>query len=128
MNYHIKVLRGVDRGNYVIMITRGSVGIFEFEQIIDKVVDATGPLLDCKVLVDFQDSIFKFLPPDITEFVVRFDFKKWPHNNKIAFVSSPEMEQYRHLAMLIEGLLQMKLEVGVFYDMRDAINWLAAIR
>jgi hypothetical protein len=127
MNCHIKVLRGVDRGNYAIMITRGPVGVVEFEQILDKVVDATGPLLDCKVLVDFQDSIFQFLSSDINEFAVRFDPEKWPHNKKVAFVLSSEIDQ-RHLAMLGEALLQMKLEFRVFYDMRDAINWLAGIR
>ncbi len=69
MNHQIKVLRGLDRGDYIIMITRGAVDITGFEQILDKVIDATGPLLDCKILVDFQDSIFQFLPSDITNFL-----------------------------------------------------------
>jgi hypothetical protein len=124
MNYQIKVLRGLDRGDYIIMITRGAVDITGFEQILDKVIDATGPLLDCKILVDFQDSMFQFLPSDITEFLARFDSKRWPHNNKIAFISSPKREQYRGLAMLGEGLVKMKLEVGIFYEMREAIDWL----
>lgn len=106
------------------MITRGAVDITGFKQILDKVIDATGPLLDCKILVDFQDSIFQFLPSDITEFLARFDSKRWPHNNKIAFISSPKREQYRGLAMLGEGLVKMKLEVGIFYEMREAIDWL----
>lgn len=128
MNYQIKVLRGLDRGDYVIMLARGAVDIAGFEQILDKVIDATEPLLDCKVLVDFQDSIFQFLPPDITEFLVWLELKRWPHNSKIAFISSPKREQYRDLVMLGEGLLKMKLDVGVFYDMREAIDWLSGTR
>lgn len=63
MNYQFKVLRGLDRGDYVIMLAHGAVDIAGFEQILDKVIDESGPLLDCKVLVDFQDSIFSVFPP-----------------------------------------------------------------
>lgn len=128
MNYQFKVLRGLDRGDYVIMLVRGAVDIAGFEQILDKVIDESGPLPDCKVLVDFQDSIVQFLPSDIAEFFVRFDPKRWPHNNKIAFISAPEGEQFRDLAMLGEGFFKMKLEVGVFYNTREAIDWLSGTR
>jgi hypothetical protein len=125
MNYQFKVLRGLDRGNYVIMLARGAVDIAGFEQILDKVIDESGPLLDCKVLVDFQDSIFQFFPPDIAEFLARFDPKRWPHSSKIAFISSPERDQFRSLAMLGDGFLKMKLAVGIFYNTREAIDWLS---
>jgi hypothetical protein len=128
MNYQVKVLRGLDRGDYVIMLARGGVDIAGLEQILARVTDESRHLLDCKVLVDFQDSVFQFLPSEITEFLARFDTKRWPHDNKIAFISSPEGEQYRDLAMLGECLLKMKLEVGVFYDMREAIDWLSSAR
>ena len=128
MNYQINVLRGLDRGDYVIMLARGGVRIAGFEQILAKIIDATESLIDCKVLVDFQDSVFQFLPSDVTEFLGRFDLKRWPHNTKIAFISAPDEEQYRHLAILGEGLLKIKLEVGVFYEMREAIDWLSGTR
>jgi hypothetical protein len=128
MNYQFKVLRGLDRGDYVIMLARGAVDIGGFEQILDKVIDESGPLLDCKVLVDFQDSIFQFSPPDIAEFLARFDPKRWPHSSKIAFISSPEGDQFRSLAMLGEGLLKMKFEAGVFYELREGIDWLSGTR
>jgi hypothetical protein len=128
MNYQFKVLQGLDRGDYVIMLVRGAVDIAGFEQILDKVIAESGPLQDCKVLVDFQDSIFQFLPSDIAEFLVGFNPKRWPHNNKIALISSPEGPQFRALAILGEGLLKMKFEVGVFYEMREAIDWLSGIR
>jgi hypothetical protein len=125
MNYQFKVLRGLDRGDYVIMLARGAVDSGGFEQILDKVIDESGPLLDCKVLVDFQDSIFQFSPPDIAEFLARFDPKRWPHSSKIAFISSPEGDQFRSLAMLGDGFLRMKLAVGIFYNTREAIDWLS---
>jgi hypothetical protein len=128
MNYRIKVLRGLDRGNFAIIITRGQVDLAGFERILDEVIDSTRTLLDCKVLLDFQDSTLEFLPSDVANFLVRFDFEKWPHSNKIALVSSPEMQQFGQLACLADGLVRMKLEVGSFYNTRDAIDWLAGIR
>jgi hypothetical protein len=128
MNYRIKVLRGLDRGNFAIIITRGQVDLAGFERILDEVIDSTRTLLDCKVLLDFQDSTLQFRPSDVANFLVRFEFEKWPHSNKIALVSSPEMQQFGQLACLAEGLVRMKLEVGSFYNTRDAIDWLAGIR
>jgi hypothetical protein len=128
MNYRIKVLRGLDRGNFAIIITRGQVDLAGFERILDEVIDSTRTLLDCKVLLDFQDSTLEFLPSDVANFLVRFEFEKWPHSNKIALVSSPEMQQFGQLACLADGLVRMKLEVGSFYTTRDAIDWLAGIR
>jgi hypothetical protein len=128
MNYRIKVLRGLDRGNFAIIITRGQVDLAGFERILDEVLDSTRTLLDCKVLLDFQDSTLEFLPSDVANFLVRFEFEEWPHSNKIALVSSPEMQQFGQLACLADGLVRMKLEVGSFYNTRDAIDWLAGIR
>jgi hypothetical protein len=128
MSYQIKVLRGLDRGDYVIILARGAVDIAGFEQILDKLIDASESLLDCKVLVDFQDCKFTFLPPDTTEFLVWLELKRWPHNCRIAFISAPDEEQYRHLAILGEGLLKINLQVGVFYEMREAIDWLSSTR
>jgi hypothetical protein len=125
MNYQIKVLRGLDRGDYIILVAHGAVDISGFEQILDELIHATKPLLDCKILVDFEDSVFRLLPSDVTEFLARFEPKRWPHNNKIAFISSPEKEQYRDLVMLGEGLLKMKFEAGVFYELREGIDWLS---
>jgi hypothetical protein len=124
MNYQIKVLRGLDRGDYVIMLARGAVDTAGLEQILDKLIDASEPLLNCKALVDFQDAIFTFLPSDITEFLTTLELKRWPRNSKIAFISSAQSEQYRPLAMLGDGLSKMKINAGVFYEMREAIDWL----
>jgi len=125
MEYQIKILRGLDQGNYVIMFIRGSMDIAAFGRVLDKLAQATQTFLDCKILVDFQDSKCQFFPSDVREIALTFDVAAWPHGNKIALISSPDMEQYHHLGILGDCLLDMKIDVSVFYEMRDAISWLA---
>jgi hypothetical protein len=128
MNYQIKILQGLDRGNFAIIIARGYVNLPGFEQILGQVIDASQKLSDCKVLMDFQEAIFQLLPSDLADFLDNFDFKKWPRANKIALLSAPEMQQYRQLVSLGEELAKMQLAVSVFHNMREAIDWLAGIR
>jgi hypothetical protein len=125
MEYQIKILRGLDRGNYVIMFIRGSMDIAAFRRVLDKLVEATQSFLDCKILIDFQDCKCQFLPSDVAQIALTFDFTAWPHSNKIALVSSPDKEQYRHLVILSDCLIDLKIDVSVFDEMRDAISWLA---
>lgn len=126
MNFQIKTF-SLDRGNHIIAITNGLVDIESLKHVFSRVIEETKPLLDCKVLVDLQDSIFKLLPSDIAEFLDRFDFDAWPHNNKVALVSAPGKEQFQQLALLGKGLLKRGLKVVVFYDMKEAISWLSGI-
>ncbi len=128
MDFQMKIVRVLQRGNHVIAITRGPVDIDGFKYLFDKVIEETRPLLDCKVLIDFQDSKFKLLPSDAAEFVDSIDLHSWPHNNKVALVSSPEIEQYRQLAMLGDGLTKRTVKIAVFYDTKEAIGWLSDIR
>ena len=125
MDYQIKILRGLDQGNYVIMFIRGSMDIAACRRVLDKLAEATQSFLDCKILVDFQDSKCQFSPSDVREIALTFDVSAWPHSNKIALISSPDMEQYHLLGILGDCLLDMKIDVSVFYEMRDAISWLA---
>lgn len=128
MNYQLKVLSGLSQGNFAIVITRGAVDFAEFERIFDQVIDATRTLLDCKVLIDFQDSKIQFMTADIANFIDRFEFQKWPNSNKVALVSSPDMQQYWQLITLREGLVRKKIEAGAFCSGREAIDWLTGSR
>jgi|SRR6516225_5748659 hypothetical protein len=127
MDYQVKSFSGLDRGNYIVVIARGSVDIVGLAELFDKTADATRSLLDCKVLIDLQDAILRILPSDLGRFFGKFDFTKWPHQNKTALVSSSEINQYKQLLMVGENLVQMRLDVGLFYDERDAIKWLSGI-
>jgi hypothetical protein len=128
MKVQIKTFLGIDRGNHVIAIADGVVDINGFGYIFDRLIEATRALLDCKILVDFQDSSFKILPADVTAFVGTFECESWPHNNKVALVCSADTAQYRQLIMLGEGLLKLNLKAGIFYDSKEAISWLADLR
>lgn len=125
MDYQIKILRGLDRGNYVIMFLRGGLDIGSFRRVLDKLAEATQTFLDCKIIIDFQDAKCQFLPADLGEIERTFDLSGWPHANKLALVSSSDHEQYRQLALLGDCLMNLKLDVSVFREMRDAITWLA---
>src|SRR5262245_6496191 len=68
MDLQIKLFSGLDRGNHVIIITRGSVDIDGFREIFRNVVNTTRSLLDCKVLIDLQDASYNLKPGDIRAF------------------------------------------------------------
>jgi hypothetical protein len=128
MDFQIKVVRVLQRGNHVIAITRGLVDIDGFKYLFGRVIEETRPLLDCKVLIDFQDSRYQLLPADVAELADSIDLQSWPDNNKVALVSSPEIEQYQQLATLGEGLAKRSIKIAVFYDTKEAISWLSDIR
>jgi hypothetical protein len=123
MNYEIKVLRGFEASNYVIMFIRGAMDLAAFCRVFNKLGETTQTFRDCKTLIDFQDSNCKFLPCEFS--TLEIGLQKWPRSHKIAFVSSPDKEQFRHLVNLGNSLVRMKLDVSVFYEMRNAITWLA---
>ena len=56
----------LERENHVIAIIGDAVAVQGLNQIFNKVIDETRQLLDCKILIDFQDSILKILPSDMT--------------------------------------------------------------
>jgi hypothetical protein len=128
MSYQLKVLSGLDRGNFAIVIARGEVIFAEFERLFDEVIDATRTFSDCKVLMDFQDSTIRFMTGEIANFIEHFEFQRWPRGNKIALVSSPDMQQYWQIISLKEALVGRKVEAGAFCSGREAIDWLTGCR
>src|SRR5262245_31477984 len=68
MDLQIKLFSGLDRGNHVIIITRGSVDIDGFREIFRNVVNTTRSLLDCRVLIDLQDATYNLETGDIRDF------------------------------------------------------------
>ena len=128
MDFKIKTLLGLEQGNHVIVITNGYVNIKRFKYIFSQVINETTPLVDCKIIVDLQGSTIKFLLSDVTAFLESIDLEAWPRNNKLALVSSPEMEQYQQLVMLGDGLKKRLLNVSVFHDTREGLTWLSDVR
>jgi hypothetical protein len=125
MDFQIKLFSWPDRGNHLIMITRGVLGIKGFEQIFQEVVTATAPLRDCKVVVDLQDTTYNLERADIQAFVDGVQPDLWPSTNKVAIVAPREIDPYDQLLMLTSGLSKHGLKIAVFYDSKPAVTWLA---
>jgi hypothetical protein len=125
MDFQIKLFSWPDRGNHLIMITRGVIDIKGFEQIFREVVTATQPLRDCKILIDLQDTAWNLESADIQAFVDGAQPDLWSSTNKIAIVAPREIDQYDQLFALSSGLGKRGLKIAVFYDSKPAVAWLA---
>ena len=125
MDFQIKLFSWPDRGNHLIMITRGVLDIKGFDQIFQEVVTATESLRDCKVVVDLQDAMCNLENADIRAFVDGVQLDLWPSTNRVAIVAPREIDQYDQLSMLTSGLSKRGLKIAVFYDSKPAVTWLA---
>ncbi|HEY7319887.1 MAG TPA: hypothetical protein VIE89_20130 [Candidatus Binatia bacterium] len=125
MDLQIKLFNGLDRGNHVIIITRGAVDIEGFREIFRNVVTATRSLLDCKVLIDFQEASCQLEPGDIHAFANNLRPEYWPPTNRVALVSESNSHGYRQLCVLSTFLSNREIKNAVFRDTRAAVSWLA---
>jgi hypothetical protein len=125
MDFQIKLFSWPDRGNHLVMITRGVMDINGFEQIFREVGTATQPLRDCKVVIDLQDAMCNVEDADIQALVDGVEPDLWPATNKVAIVSPREIEQYDQLLAITSGLAKRGLKIAVFYDSKPAVTWLA---
>jgi hypothetical protein len=124
MDLQIKLFSGLDRGNHVIVITRGLVDIEGLRQIFRNIVDTTRSLLDCRVLVDLQDATYSLEPVDIHDFAVNLRPEFWPSTNRVALVSVPEPQDYSRLCLLSTFLSNRRIQNAVFKDTKSALSWL----
>lgn len=128
MDLQIKLFSGLDRGNHVIIITRGSIDIEGFKEIFRHVVNTTHSLLDCKVLIDLQDATYRLDPGDIRTFADNLRPEYWPPTtNRVALVSESDPQDYRQLCVLSTHLSKRAIRNAVFKDTRTAVSWLADI-
>jgi hypothetical protein len=125
MDFQIKLFSWPDRGNHLIMITRGVLDLKGFVQIFQEVVTATEPLRDCKVVVDLQDTTCNLTGADVETFVDGVQPDRWPATNKVAIVAPSEIDQYDQIFVLTSGLTKRGLKIAVFYDSKAAVTWLA---
>ena len=125
MDFQIKLFSWPDRGNHLIMITRGVIDVKGFEQILREVVTATQCLRDCKVVVDLQDTTCNLERADIQAFVDGAQPNLWPSTTKVAIVAPREIDQYDNLFALTSGLAKRGLKIAVFHDSKPAVTWLA---
>ena len=124
MDLQIKLFSGLDMGNYVIIITRGSIDIEGFREIFRNVVNATQSLLDCKVLIDLQEATYRLEPADIVAFAANLRPEFWPPTNKVALVSVSDQQEHRQLCVLSTFLSNRVIKNAVFKDTKTALSWL----
>jgi hypothetical protein len=124
MDLQIKLFSGLDMGNYVIIITRGSIDIEGFREIFRNVVNTTRSLLDCKVLIDLQEATYRLEPADILAFAENLRPEFWPPTNRVALVSVPDPQEHRQLCVLSTLLSNRVIKNAVFKDTKAALSWL----
>ncbi len=124
MDFQIKLFSWPERGNHLIMITRGLLDMDALEQIFQEVTTVTRALLDCKVVIDLQDAVCTLESTDIQAFINGRKADGWS-SHKVAMLSPHEIEQYDQLFMLTSGLSKLGFKIAVFYDSKAAVSWLA---
>src|SRR5262245_31632660 len=122
-----KLFSGLDRGNHVIIITRGSVDIDGFREIFRNVVNTTRSLLDCRVLIDLQDATYNLEPGDIRDFAENLRPEYWPPTNRGALVSESDPQDYRQLCLVSTCCSKRGISSAGLNGTRPAVRWIAEI-
>ena len=125
MDFQIKLFSWPDRGNHLIMITRGILDVGGLEQVFREMATVTQSLLDCKVVIDLQDAVCNLGTIDIQAFANGRKPAAWSGKQKVAMLSPREVEQYDQLVLLTSGLSKQGFKIAVFYDSKAAVSWLA---
>ena len=127
MDFQVKLFNWQDQGNHLIILARGAMDSGAFRLLFDKIEATTQHLNECKVLVDLSDSTYQIDGAEIQSLVARLPLHRWPGENRIAFVSAPEISDYHRLFFIRTELEARGLAVGVFRNSKVAIDWLAGM-
>jgi hypothetical protein len=127
MDFQIKLFSWPDKGDHLIMITRGLLDKAALEQIFEEVATVTQPLQDCKVIIDLQDSVCDLKTVEIQTFASGLKLEGWPASNKVAIVSPHDIQQHDQLFILTHDLVKLKLRIALFTDSKSAVNWLTEL-
>jgi len=123
MDLNIKLLQSPD-GNHLIIITSGHIDMESLGDIICRVVETTQPLLNCKVLIDFEAATLILSASDVRTLLGKFGVDAWPDDIRIALVSSADTDRSGQLDVLRDSLCNLGLRVASFVNAREAVNWL----
>jgi hypothetical protein len=124
MDFQIKLFSWPDKGDHMIMITRGLLDRAALKRIFEEVTAVTKSLQNCKVIIDLQDTTCDFKMAEIQNFAGGLKPEKWPATNKVAIVSLDNSEQHDQLLVLTRHLAQLSLRIALFTDSKSAVNWL----
>jgi hypothetical protein len=125
MRFKVKLLHWPDAGHHAVVITRGVVDARDVVNILRAITHATESLLDCKVLIDFEDAECRISASDRASVIDSVGPQPGIQRKKIALVSGARQEQHAALIMLSAWLSACGLTVAVFHALGDATAWLA---
>jgi hypothetical protein len=125
MDFQIKLFCWQDQGNHLIIIARGIMDISAYRSLLAEIAARTGPLDECKVLVDLSDSVSKLEASKFDALVGEFANDSWPAGNRVAFVSGKSPEEYHQAYLIRIAMCARGIKAGVFRDAKVAIDWLA---
>jgi hypothetical protein len=127
MDLQIKIFRWPNQANHVIMLARGTIDLPGLRQIFRKAAEVSGPLLNCKILIDLLDVDCKVESADVDQCFSECSSDEVSHVSKVALVAARANKQYDQLATISANLLEQRFKVAVFEDSNVAAEWLVDI-
>jgi hypothetical protein len=126
MVFDIKVFRWPDKGDHVIIISRGLIDREGFRRIFDEIGQKIRALPQCRVLVDLEDATYSLEPADLVAVADEARLNLSQHRMKLALVSGRNVERFNPILLLSTSLLERGFDVAAFQNMKEAVAWLKA--
>lgn len=109
------------------MLARGTINLEGFTQIFCKVAEISGPLHNCKILIDLLDAKCKLETGDVDRFFSGLGSARLSDGSKIALICARANKQYDCLCTISASLSKQGFKVAVFEDSNVAAGWLVDI-
>jgi hypothetical protein len=106
----IKLLEWPERGNGLILIARGPINAEGLERIFGKGAETSQGLLNCKFLIDLEETTLTVEPFDTDLFVNGLRAGLRRHHSRIALVSSTDAADSARLRALSDSLRSLGCE------------------
>jgi hypothetical protein len=116
-----------NNGKCLIIVARGNMDKQAFLRVFHEIVKVTKPLDGCKVLLDLRDANCDLGLDDLVESKAELGSFPWHGTSelKLAMLTTRLPEQYSRLSLLKVPVSELGIDVGVFYDEKRSIDWLA---
>ena len=88
MDFHLKLVQLTEKGNHLIVITRGIIDGNGLAQIFRQISKATEALSECMIMIDLEDADLALQADDVEAIMAQLDSDQWHAANKLALVSS----------------------------------------
>jgi hypothetical protein len=124
MDFHLKLVQLTEKGNHLIVITRGLVDGEGLAQIFRRITKATEALSECMIMIDLEDAELALQSGDFDAIAAQLDSDRWRAANKLALVSS-DTGKLDQLTALSQRLCDAGLSAAAFSEDKAAVEWLS---